>query len=51
MNQGRVWKKRSGGLTGKLWEQTKSWLNPGDRHRQAMASVSIGKRKAGVKRR
>jgi hypothetical protein len=51
MIQGRVWKKRSAGLTDKLWEQTKSWLNPGTTHRQEMANTLIGKRRAGVKRR
>jgi hypothetical protein len=50
MRPNELWKKKSGGLTNKLTEQRSSWLSPADTSRKA-ASVSDGKRKAGLKRR
>ncbi len=51
MSPSELWKKRTGGLTNKLTEQRSSWLCPTDTSRKAAASVSDGKRKAGLKRR
>ena len=52
MNQGQVWKKRSGGLTGEFKGNDTNWLCPKDRDRKRNLATPAGSaQKAGVKLR